>query len=485
MAPVPSTALSNGGALLEEVEGSLLTEEEVSLDNAKSMFGEAEVLKERGNKEFLKGKALVKHTAGKNFLSDACLCYAEGLQKVARGKECLDRLQRCSDDEFDQSLHNQGSTIEIALYLNLAACNLLLSEWDPALACCTQVLGLVVEATPDSTSVEALEETGVPETGKVTPDKVLNDMVIDDQQKFVAAKALYRRSQAYVGKGNVFEARSDLLHAQKLKSGDANICGELQKVNNIIKNAEAAENLKRETLAGKERAKIRMREKSKSQLAKEVGEGNPGPADGIVACASHDSVGIERSANRLEDSKAWELERLGKDRREFSESEDAFSTKNGGICRNGLYKWNQSISEVQLGIKIPKETNARDVDVTFRRLHLSVTFACVAEGGKGSSAKVTVLCGALSRPVRADECLWTMECPGQLHLYLYKELGANVTTGQEWWECVMDGDLAIDVQSCDAEVCEYPEHIRRGGAKALWEHHQKAPEELQAEQDAQ
>lgn len=90
-----------------------------------------------------------------------------------------------------------------------------------------------------------------------------------------------------------------------------------------------------------------------------------------------------------------------------------------------------------------------------------------------------ILVGALSRPVQVDECLWTMERPGSVVLYIQKELLAGEEPGSEWWAAVMEGDPKIDVLTCDAgsKASEYPEHARRRGAKALWEHQQKSPEE--------
>lgn len=159
------------------------------------LLSEAESCKDRGNVEFYKGKVLAKHTAGKNLLRDACILYAEGLQALSKADARLaaERLVLAQEtppdkdqptDESDvtdsadvestlseerlsepknappvsaaspaaaaatrstrlsllASLSGRADGVRPSLYLNLAACNLLLQEWTPAIACCTHVL---------------------------------------------------------------------------------------------------------------------------------------------------------------------------------------------------------------------------------------------------------------------------------------------------------------------------------------------------------
>ncbi|CAM9758674.1 unnamed protein product, partial [Scytosiphon promiscuus] len=160
------------------------------------LLSEAEGYKDRGNVEFYKGKVLAKHTAGKNLLRDACILYAEGLQALAKAdaqlaadrillsqptlqaEEDQQRFRSGAADNLDEeatpsqeqlaekeksdlasatspapgvasgstrlprlaSLSSRADKVRPSLYLNLAACNLLLQEWTPAIACCTHVL---------------------------------------------------------------------------------------------------------------------------------------------------------------------------------------------------------------------------------------------------------------------------------------------------------------------------------------------------------
>lgn len=96
-----------------------------------------------------------------------------------------------------------------------------------------------------------------------------------------------------------------------------------------------------------------------------------------------------------------------------------------------------------------------------------------------------ILNGKLSRPIEVGESLWTLERPGQVYLYLQKELLVDGAPGSEWWATVMEGDPEIDISTCDAgsKISEYPENARMRGAKAFWEHQQKTPEQRQEEDE--
>eukprot|EP00611_Tribonema_gayanum_P023037 TRINITY_DN4758_c0_g1_i1.p1 TRINITY_DN4758_c0_g1~~TRINITY_DN4758_c0_g1_i1.p1 ORF type:complete len:238 (+),score=67.57 TRINITY_DN4758_c0_g1_i1:66-716(+) len=90
--------------------------------------------KTKGNVELLRGKLLLKHSsiAAATSLQNACMHYARGLQHADAAHEEHDRGGFTPVGDMQ--------SLETALYLNLAAANLLLEEWTPALACCTEVL---------------------------------------------------------------------------------------------------------------------------------------------------------------------------------------------------------------------------------------------------------------------------------------------------------------------------------------------------------
>ncbi|CBJ33139.1 nuclear distribution protein NUDC (predicted) [Ectocarpus siliculosus] len=676
-------------------EGSAAEEEPATTH---ALLAEAESCKDRGNVDFHKGKVLAKHTAGKNFLRDACVLYAEGLrvlgeadarllaqraqqqqqqQQQQRQEEGNDnrasaantsdgsrsptpsppvpppRVQTQGNDDQapvrppplqdreTASLSKRADTVRPSLYLNLAACNLLLREWTPAIACCTHVLdeccgdalreieaeiggtgkdardgvpgvaqgdrraapaaandnaGTTRASSATGTSTGDAEDAAAAPTGTgALPDKGQQQQkegqpgeIYGEHQgttapsrgadreaepgadpaqeesgerereaektryREVAAKCLYRRAAALAGGGNVAAAREDLVRALRLKPRDAAISRELKKAKKQLAENEAKESLRRETEEGRRSRQQQQQRQADStsevtktdNITSATADGGSAPTQQLARSpapgADHaviaggiggDQGGVKAPENQQQQGGRVSKEEEGKgscsgdeesNERSQEQSEQPFSTHNGGECRDGLYAWNQSIYEVQVSVKIPPWARASDVRVDLHRsrLSVSVVFPHAEDDrprrtrpqfthGAGTSATTAgptassdaakdpasqggdpgfvgegetatpVLAGALSRPVQVDECLWTMERPGRVLLYLQKELPADGEPGFEWWACVMEGDPGVDVLACDAgsDASRYPEHARRRGAKALWEHQNKSPEE--------
>ena len=246
-------------------------EDDRNEQRAASLLATVESLKNRGNVEFHKGKVLANHTAGKNFISDACILYAEALQTLAKVDACIARLPRDDDvatvsqpkisEEYREKnaeeragLSNRADTLRPSLYLNLAACNLLLHEWAAAVACCTEVLELcgdgIIEAVA-SAAESSRYRCGSNGQKRAGGNGHHNEPVISNGNntsmwcREMAAKALYRRSSARVGEGDLGLGREDLSTALKLKPGDANIRRELKKVEKHLAEEEAKAKLKR------------------------------------------------------------------------------------------------------------------------------------------------------------------------------------------------------------------------------------------------
>lgn len=238
-----------------------------STDTLGALLSRVESCKNRGNIEFHKGKALAKHTAGKNLLSDACILYAEGIHALTKADACLSRLQsqqlsgegpssdlnRASTHSKDKTTDNgvvhallaslsiRADAVRPYLYLNLAACNLILHEWVAAMSCCTYVIercGKGVENAFAESKVPVQEE---PVSGNRHSQAGLEFQT----HREIAAKALYRRSAANVGSGDALAAKEDLVRALRLKPGDALISREFKKVMKMVADADAKERLRR------------------------------------------------------------------------------------------------------------------------------------------------------------------------------------------------------------------------------------------------
>lgn len=239
---------------------------------ASSLLSAVESCKDRGNIEFHKGRALAKHTAGKSLLSDACMLYAEGIQALAKADAILARLghqgagvdpvsssSRISKDETGvgtlAALCERADTVRPSLYLNLAMCNVLLQEWTAAIACCTHVLercGDAIAAAAADSAAGGYKAGSSTQAVKDHEDTGRGDNQGDEETdrerarcRDVAAKALYRRSVAREGEGDVVAAREDLLGALRLKPDDVNVRRTLKKIEKKLADSYARERLRR------------------------------------------------------------------------------------------------------------------------------------------------------------------------------------------------------------------------------------------------
>jgi hypothetical protein len=197
--------------------------------------------KAAGNADYTRGKLMKAHTAGKKALQDSCINYAMALQHLAAAQE--QAAEELVDEAASATLA-QLDELQVPLYLNLAAVNLLMEEWDPALACCTQVLQ---QCNPSiAAAYEAASSAADSEAASVVA-------ALSETESTQVCKALYRRSQAHQGKSELSAAREDLIVALRVRPADAALRQQLRAVNKILREEAAQLALKQQTEAGKQR----------------------------------------------------------------------------------------------------------------------------------------------------------------------------------------------------------------------------------------
>lgn len=275
--------LSNGEGTVVPPPSAVVNDvdAEESCTNAEtvdSFLSEAESRKDRGNIEFQKGRVLAKHTAGKTILCDACVLYAEGIQALGKADSLLAQLVHQQEElpvntspafsEISQetgvtttgtqttlaALSKRAGTIRPSLYLNLAACNLIFEEWPAAVACCTfvleqcgeEILAVVTTSSTDNKNADSSVPVRDPEQnglqGAETEHPRENDA---SQSRKIVTKALYRRSAAHMGSGDLVAAREDLIRGLRVKPGDVSFRRELKKVEKKLADIETRESLRR------------------------------------------------------------------------------------------------------------------------------------------------------------------------------------------------------------------------------------------------
>ena len=167
---------------MDEREGdersSILADEESRVNSedkhvdVQDMLNDVAKEKQLGNLELMKGKLLVKHTAGKTILADACQHYIKALQILGDAESAVKKDQHSAE-------YSRWHDLSASIYLNLSLVGLLLDSFDTALRSAEQARHLL-------------------ENGPVAEPKRV-------------AKALFRCAKARIGLQDLEKAEKDLV----------------------------------------------------------------------------------------------------------------------------------------------------------------------------------------------------------------------------------------------------------------------------------
>lgn len=106
---------------------------------------------------------------------------------------------------------------------------------------------------------------------------------------------------------------------------------------------------------------------------------------------------------------------------------------------NGLdlenYSWTQTLEEVTLNVPVPTGTKSRSVVCEIKKNHLKV----------GLKGQPPIIDGELFRPVKPDDCYWSIEDQSAISILLTKH------DKMEWWKSIVKGDPEIDTQKVEPE----------------------------------
>ncbi|CAM9621167.1 unnamed protein product [Chrysoparadoxa australica] len=386
-----------------------------------------------GNKQLQQGRLLAQHTAGKNALRDACLSYATGLQVLHRAVEGAQvaEMQVGEDDEALGAAYRDMEDLELAMYLNLAATNLAMSEWDAAINCCTQVL------TGTQEGITRVAEATLEGEGVI--DLSGGDDADGEAIVTAACKALYRRAVGRAGKQEYGEAKSDLARALRLRPNDKQIRGELCKVKATMEAQEAKEQLAKQTEEGRLRRLRKAEAASTAKVVQHAREEMGGEdEDGIEATSPAPAEGsarhIQEGRNRGASSSEWDGGELA-----------AVAGERGGLW------WGQTTTQIRVSVLVPKEVTAAHVTVKFKPQWLTISYAM-----PGKEPQVAVD-GKLSGTIISHESLWMLEEAGEIELYLLKG-GVGET---EPWPCLLEGEKAALTEEGQARVAAIEEAMKQ------------------------
>ncbi|XP_075632930.1 uncharacterized protein LOC142605352 isoform X2 [Castanea sativa] len=97
------------------------------------------------------------------------------------------------------------------------------------------------------------------------------------------------------------------------------------------------------------------------------------------------------------------------------------------------YSWTQTLEEVTLNVPVP--TGSRSVVCEIKKNHLKV----------GLKGQPPIIDGELFRPVKPDDCYWSIEDQNAISILLTKH------DKMEWWKSIVIGDPEINTQKVEPE----------------------------------
>ncbi|KAK7320824.1 hypothetical protein VNO77_30658 [Canavalia gladiata] len=125
------------------------------------------------------------------------------------------------------------------------------------------------------------------------------------------------------------------------------------------------------------------------------------------------------------------------------------------------YSWTQTLQEVNVNVPVPSGTKSRFVICEIKKNRLKV-------GLKGQSP---IIDGELYRPIKPDDCYWSIEDQNTLSILLTKH------DQMEWWKCLVKGDPEIDTQKVEPEnskLSDLDPETRQTVEKMMFDQRQKS-----------
>lgn len=131
---------------------------------------------------------------------------------------------------------------------------------------------------------------------------------------------------------------------------------------------------------------------------------------------------------------------------------------------NGLdlekYSWTQILQEVTINVPVPTGTKSKFVVCDIKKNHLKV----------GLKGQPPIIDGELYRPIKPDDCYWSIEDQSSLSILLTKQ------DQMEWWKSVVKGDPEIDTQKVEPETSKLSDldpETRQTVEKMMFDQRQK------------
>lgn len=352
-----------------------------------------------------------------------CQKYAEGVEKLSHLESNLEVGAIATQDL--ESL----CALKITLFLNLAASNLKLDNFDGSRRCCN--VAILFSNKP----LLKLEDMGVNDDLDNVDIKV-RQPVVTNRVPFVV-KALFRRGKSLQGLNLLTESQTDLLFAISLLRESPQIANRQQMEDDIKCCLDAVEN----------------------SLTRE-----------------HDGFNNHGQKNMINKTEQLGIEKL------MQSSSSSITMENGGYCMLRRAAWTQSVSDATVYIPLSvfagiAEQISTDLPKTIQT-KWAVEFELHALTVKYYGN--LIFYENLEHNIVPSQCLWLLEDhvePSSIRssttalqvlvLYLHKAPSFEWFPGCEWWDRVFPADEPIDTLTCSigTDVSQLPQNAQHRAQK--------------------
>ncbi|CAN0901831.1 Protein BOBBER 1 [Linum grandiflorum] len=176
----------------------------------------------------------------------------------------------------------------------------------------------------------------------------------------------------------------------------------------------------------------------------------------------------EKEAAEKEAAANVEAKRLKEEaKKPADKAEVEKKAESGAIVQNngnGLdmekYSWTQTLQEVTVLVPVPSGTKSKMVVCDIKKNHLKV----------GLKGQPPIIEGELHKPVKVDDCYWSIEDQNTISVLLTKH------DQMTWWKCLVKGDPEIDTQKVEPEnskLSDLDPETRQTVEKMMFDQRQK------------
>ncbi|KAK7282575.1 hypothetical protein RIF29_11472 [Crotalaria pallida] len=155
----------------------------------------------------------------------------------------------------------------------------------------------------------------------------------------------------------------------------------------------------------------------------------------LVSAARENKMKKKREEEQAKATEEREkAEKRLKEEEKKGESSARIPNKGNGLDLEN-YSWTQSLQEVNVNVPILEGTKSRFVTCEIKMNYLKV----------GLKGQPPIIEGDLFKPVKPDDCYWTIEDHKSISILLTKQ------DQMKWWKSLVKGDPEIDTQKAEPE----------------------------------